>query len=628
MGSKNLSPKSGYDNLQDFYFEELTKGMSEISKTKDERLLENKIDDITVETFPMGFTPYNDVWRYEPVNSKYFFSKMVGEALTPLQQETVDIICSADPFQFTDLKYDEVDDMWGKGSGKDSTIAKALTYQSYKLACLIDPQKFLGLGKGSPIDIVNVASNADQAKNIFFKYLSNFVKMTRDPETGYNWFATKNFWFDVGKRKFEYMDLREKDGQIRIKTIEFGRGITCHSLTSERFTGEGLTIVLAIMDEIGAMRPEKVFGAKGAENKMIGQYKSLGTSIRRSTKFGKLVCISYKYGTNCPMSILIRKNEKDTKKFVRKYSVYEVRTDKGEKELKEQFASDYKDDPELAAMVYECKDPKIETDRLFSNLYIIRNAVDVNRKFSINPLTNKQHVITDISRHVDELLESWFKGNEDFYYAVHIDLAKGQTWKNGDAIGFALGHIQEMRISYDKAWIEYYKKQYEIDLSEYEGQLRMGIVIDLACQIICNRDQQEVRIADVRKFAIDLQEKRGFGLSKVTLDRWGSEETIQEFNRHDIEAEQLSMDRSKAPFHTMKDYMQQGIFKIYKNDIWVRECSELIDTGKKIDHPELSVKRFEMEGIERGSKDIADATAGVTFTLVQELINGSEVFFG
>jgi len=628
MAGRKIAPPN-HDNLVDYFFDELSKGLEEISQTKDEKLLAEKIDNTFVEEFPIGFEPYNGIWRYEPVDTKYFFNKMIPEPLTPKQQEAVNIICGVGPFEFTNLDYEEADLMWGKGSGKDSTIAKAMTYQGYKLSCLIDPQKFLGLGKGSPIDIVNVASNSQQAKDIFFKYLTNFVKMCKDPNNGYNWFSTKNFWFDVGSRKFEYMDLREKEGDIKVKQIEFGRGITCHSLTSDRFTAEGLTIVLAVMDEIGALKPDKVFGAKNVEgSKMIGQYKSLGTSVRRSTQYGKLVCISYKYGTNCAMSMLVRKNEKDAKKFVRKYSVYEVRTDKKESELRKQFASDYISDPELAAMMYECKDPKIETDRLFSNIFVIKNCIDVQRKFTINPIVGGENIIKDISRGVDYILEPWFKGNDEYYYTAHIDLAKGQVWKGGDAIGLVLGHLQQMRVTYDAAWIEFYKQQYNLDLSEFQGQLRVGVVFDLAVQIICTQAQQEARIADIRKFVIDLQEKRKFGLLKVTLDRWGSEETLQEFNRSGIEAEQLSMDKSKAPFHTLKDYMQQGIAKFYANEVLERELEELIDTGAKVDHPEISVKRFQMEGVEHGSKDIADGAAGVLTTLTKELVDGGSIVFG
>lgn len=621
---------SGKDSVQEAYLDTLFDEMDEIAKTRDEKLKEEHDAEDFTEDFPTGFRPYNEVWRYEPVDSRYFFEKMFGEACTPKQQEAVDVICGVDPFEFTNLDWNEGIFMWGKGSGKDSTIAKCFNYQNYKLACLVNPQGYLGLGKGSPIDFVNVASNSNQAKNIFFKYLTTYIKSVKDPDTGLPWFSTKNFYFDVGTRKFKYMDLRERDGDIKQREIDFRRGVKCHSLTSEKFTGEGLTIVLAVMDEVGAMRHDRVFGVKTGkvDDKLVGQYDSLGTSVRRTSKFGKLMCISYKYGKNCPMSILVRKADKKPRSFVRKYSVYEVRTDKKVKDLREQFREDYEQDPEKAAMIYECKDPKFETSNLFGNPYIIDNAIDTEKKFTINPFKKGIFSTDDISKGVNELLEPWFKGSNEYYYAIHLDLASGRVWNGDDAIGFVMGHAQQMRVKYDKAWIEFYKKTYDIDLSEYQGQLRWGIVMDLMIQITCTKLAKEVRIADVRQFAIDLQEKRNFGLFKVTADRWQSTETIQEFNRHGIEAEQFSVDRTKGPYYTMKDYLQQGIFKAYHHPIWRREAKEVLDVGNKIDHPDTSVERFETEGYDHGSKDILDGCAAVTHILAKELMEDGEIFFG
>lgn len=190
-----------------------------------------------------------------------------------------------------------------------------------------------------------------------------------------------------------------------------------------------------------------------------------------------------------------------------------------------------------------------------------------------------------------------------------------------------MGHLEEIRVHYDKAWMQFYKKNYGIDLSEYQGQLRVGVVIDLAIQLTCTREQKELQISSVRRFMVDLQEKRNFNLIKATLDRWGSQETLQELDKVGVDCGLLSMDKSYEPWHTQKDYQQQNIFKMYPNKIWEREMSELIDTGKKIDHPEKSIVRFETEGYENGSKDIADCTAGVTHNLVQELVNNGEVFF-
>lgn len=621
---------SGKSSAAEAYLDTMFDEMEDIALSRDEKLKrEHDAEDFT-EDFPVGFRPFNDIWRYEPVDSRYFYKKMFGEPCTTKQQEAVDVICGVDPFEVTDLNWKEAILMWGKGAGKDSSIAKTFIYQGYKLACLTNPQAFLGLGKGSPIDFVNVASNANQAKNIFFKYLAAYLKGVRDPDTGLPWFATKNFYFDVGTRKFKYMDLRERDGDIKQREIDLQRGIKMHSLTSEKFTGEGLTIILAVMDEVGAMRSDRVFGVKTgkSDDKLVGQYDSLGTSVRRTSKFGKLMCISYKYGSNCPMSMLVKRSAKNEKAFVRKYSTYEVRTDKKEADLREQFRDDYEKDAEKAAMIYECKDPQYETTTLFSNQYIIRNAIDETRKFTINPFIGEATTINDIGKGIDQILQPWFRGDPEYYYAMHLDLASGRTWNGDDAIGIVMGHMQEMRVRYDKAWIDYYMKEYQVDLSEYQGQLRLGVVIDLMAQLVCTKQQKEVRIADIRQFGIDLQNKRGFGLIKVTADRWQSLETIQEFNREGIESEAFSVDRSKAPYYTMKDYMQQGIWRTYNHPVFLREAKEVLDIGNKIDHPDTSVERFELEECEHGSKDVLDGCAAVTQILVQELAENGEVFFG
>ena len=626
LKSRRAAKEAGIENIEEFYLGTFISEMKELSKTDTEKLKEMNQSEAINEMYPVGFTPYNDVWRYKPVDSNYFARKFIGFKPTTLQQEALDIICGKDPFEFTNMNYEEADLMWGKRSGKDSTIALADDYQGYKLSCLVDPQEFLGLGKGSSIDIVNVASTAEQAKNVFFKYFVSYIKLTKDPETGYNWFATKNFYWDVGHRKFNYMDLREKDGDIKQKQVDFGRGISCHSLTSDRFTAEGLNIILAIMDEIGAMRPDRVFGTS---EKMIGQYDSLSATVRSTSPkgFGKLVAISYKYGTNCPMSLLIKRNLKDPKKFVRKYSVYEVRTDQNEKLLRESFASEYAKDPEKAAMMYECKDPKVESDNLYGNRHLLKRTIDVSKRYSVNPFRGEIVTTSNISKGI-ELLESWFKGDENKYHAIHIDFASGRLWQGHDAAGIAMGHLEEMRMTFDAFLIESYKKQYGVDLTEFEGQMRFGVIMDLVLQVTCTRNQGDIQIGEIRKFVSDLHRLRKFNIFKVTIDRWQSTETIQEFNKLGIDAELLSVDRTPAAHHTQKDFVQLGLLKVYNHPIWFREMKELVEKNGKVDHPDISNERFDLEGYTHGSKDLADCTAGVCFTLSNELNEGGDLILG
>ena len=55
----------------------------------------------------------------------------------------------------------------GKGSGKDFTSTVACAYIVYKLLCLKDPARYFGKPSGDAIDLINVAINAQQAKNVF-----------------------------------------------------------------------------------------------------------------------------------------------------------------------------------------------------------------------------------------------------------------------------------------------------------------------------------------------------------------------------------------------------------------------------------------------------------------------------
>ena len=72
----------------------------------------------------------------------------------------------------------------GKGSGKDFVSTVACAYIVYKLLCLKDPAKYFGKPSGDAIDLINVAINAQQAKNVFFKGFKS--KIERSP-----WFAGK-----------------------------------------------------------------------------------------------------------------------------------------------------------------------------------------------------------------------------------------------------------------------------------------------------------------------------------------------------------------------------------------------------------------------------------------------------
>jgi hypothetical protein len=154
----------------------------------------------------------------------------------------------------------------GKGSGKDFTSTVACAYIVYKLLCLKEPARYFGKPAGDAIDIINVAINAQQAKNVFFKGFKS--KIERSP-----WFAGKFY--------------------AKADSIEFDHSLTVYSGHSERESHEGLNLILAVLDEISGFASEVGTGndqGKTADN----IYKAFRASVdSRFPDLGKVALLSF-----------------------------------------------------------------------------------------------------------------------------------------------------------------------------------------------------------------------------------------------------------------------------------------------------------------------------------------------
>jgi hypothetical protein len=130
----------------------------------------------------------SDNFAERPVDAKTFVEGEAYLGQPPLSQVQYDIVeAMSQIYKLEDLvdlmgetegtryykKYtkNEVILQLGKGSGKDFTSTVACSYIVYKLLCLKDPARYFGKPSGDAIDIINVAINAQQAKNVFFKGL-------------------------------------------------------------------------------------------------------------------------------------------------------------------------------------------------------------------------------------------------------------------------------------------------------------------------------------------------------------------------------------------------------------------------------------------------------------------------
>jgi len=538
----------------------------------------------------------NKTWRIEPVTSREFFADYIGEPLFPKQQELCDALLGMDPLVW-DGSFFEADCFWGKGSGKDLTVAKIMTYIVYRLICLANPQAYFGIGKGDQIDLVNVCVNAKLAKDVFFKKLKVMIRNAINPATDKNWFEEQG------------ANLQEGKG-IQATEIRFPFNITCHSLNSESYSGEGLSILFGVMDEVGSF-PE----SDGME-----LYNALRASIvSRFPKLGKLVLLSYKYHDNDLMAIQYRAGKKDPKTFTSKGATWEIRLNISREDL----ADEYLRDPETARRIYECEGESSEEGYIRRKEAITR-AIS---KDSRNPIIGEHTTV----RSIDALsFHDWFRGDAGKVYVAHVDLAKGKMTKRGDAAGFILAHPAAMFPSYDKG-AEDELRRLGLDTSAYldsepEAPSK-GIEVDLALQIVAPVGG-EIIFADVRNLIYRLKDQLGFNLAFVSYDGFESTDSIQQIQLHGIACERISVDTSIVPYDTLKSLLYQGLVKYYHQPTLVRELWELQDINGKVDHPKYSYRRQEQEGVNRGSKDVADCAAAVVSKIVPDIPLQPGIFFG
>ena len=154
----------------------------------------------------------------------------------------------------------------GKGSGKDYLSTISVTYLVYLLLCLKDPAKYFGKPPGDSIDIINIAINSEQARNVFFK---GFRKRIEDSP-----------WF-VGRYN------------ITAQSVSFDKSITCHSGHSERESWEGYNVICVILDEISGF---STISTSGNEQSKTGQaiYDMYRASVdSRFPDIGKVVLLSF-----------------------------------------------------------------------------------------------------------------------------------------------------------------------------------------------------------------------------------------------------------------------------------------------------------------------------------------------
>jgi hypothetical protein len=456
----------------------------------------------------------------------------------------------------------------GKGSGKDFTSTVAVAYIVYKLLCLKDPARYYGKPSGDAIDIINVAINAQQAKNVFFKGFK--TKIEKSP-----WFVGKFY--------------------AKADSIEFDKTITVYSGHSERESHEGLNLLVAVLDEISGFAQEVGTGndqGKTADN----IYKAFrGTVDSRFPDLGKVVLLSFPRYTGDFISkkyddVILEKeviqrthtfimnpdlpadqegNSLDIKwdedhilaykipgVFALKRPTWEVNPTRKIEDFKVAFYTDMGD----AMMRFLCT-PTFSSDAFFKQRDKVQNAMTLR-----NPL--------DGSRRFEET----FKPDPNKKYFVHADLAQKH-----DKCAVAIAHVDK--------WVN-------IQVIKDYQQVAPIVVVD-AVAYWEPRVEGPVDLSEVKQWIQNLR-RIGFDIGMVSFDRWQSFDIQNELKAVGMRTETVSV--AKKHYEDMAMLIYEERLAMPMIDLLFEELTELkIMNNNKVDHPR------------KKSKDLADAVCGAIY---------------
>ena len=456
----------------------------------------------------------------------------------------------------------------GKGSGKDFISTVACAYVVYKLLCLKDPAIYYGKPAGDAIDIINVAVNAQQAKNVFFKGFK--TKIEKSP-----WFAGKY--------------------NAKADSIEFDKAITVYSGHSERESHEGLNLLMAVLDEISGFASEVVSGneqGKTADN----IYKAFRGSVdSRFPDLGKVVLLSFPryqgdFISQRYESVIA---EKET---IERTHTFIMNEDLPHEDPGNQFQISWDEDTILQykiPRVYAFKRPTWEVNPTRKiedfKLAFYTDLGDAMMRFACMPTYSSDAFFKQIDK-VEKCmnsrnpLDSFRRFDETFVpdpektYYIHADLAQKH-----DKCAVAIAHVDK--------WVNIQV------IKDYE-QVAPIVVVD-AVAWWEPRSEGPVNLSEVKQWIMNLR-RQGFNIGMVSFDRWQSFDIQNELQAVGIRTETVSV--AKKHYEDLAMMIYEERVSIPRIPILLEEMSELkIMKGNRVDHPR------------KKSKDLADAVTGAVF---------------
>jgi len=465
----------------------------------------------------------------------------------------------------------------GKGSGKDYMSTIAVSYMVYLLLCLKDPAKYFGKPPGDSIDILNIAINSEQAKNVFFK--------------GFKTRLDKSPWFQG-----RYTPTAG--------SVTFDKGITCHSGHSERESFEGYNVLCVILDEISGFATESTSGSDQAKT-ASAIYEMYRASVdSRFPDFGKVVLLSFPRYKNDYIQTRYESVIADKTVEIKEHT-FKLDETIDDGVPSNEFTVEWEEDKINAykfPKVFALRRPTWEINPTRSiddfKIAFYKNSVDALSRFACMPpdavdafFRSREKIETCFSgtNGVDStgrFFES-FKPQEDKEYYVHVDLAQKH-----DHCAVALAHVDK--------WVT---------LSTFNDHevINPFVVVDAVRWWTPTADKT-VEFKDVKNYILELR-SRGFRIKKVTFDRWNSFDIMNELKSLGMNSETLSV--AKKHYEDMQMLVAEERIYGPRIDLLVDELLQLRIIRDKVDHPR------------KGSKDLADAVCGAIYNSILNTSRGT-----
>ena len=493
----------------------------------------------------------------------------------------------------------------GIGIGKTTFASIAIPYMVHWVSCLKNPQEYFNLMDGSRIAFMLMSTTENQAKEVLFGDIK--ARIAHSP-----WFK-KNCMYDEAFKN-----------QLR-----FPKDIWVLPGNSAETTFEGYNILGGILDEGDSHKQtkEKDYAEQGYDTihaRIDSRFNDPTTGDHR----GLLICIGQMKRASGFMAKKKRELEEDPKALVVTMTIWDSLgwAPNGS------HPGFLKKDGTRDSFWYDVKRKQIVptlVTGMIENEFLIEIPTSYRANFENNPEkalrdlagippAADQPFISLVDR-IDECTERWVESHrrqdgtvpvpvspdptrpslaasvvatDALRRAMHIDIAVSGE---GDALGLAMGHVSHL-----------------IDIDD---ELKPYIVFDFLMRIKA-APGTEIMLSDVRQIIYMLKDERNFRIKAVTMDGFQSTDTRQQLNKRRIASDYLSVDRQLTPYYDLREaiyerrvefppymtYMSRGETTLV--EIAKKELRELSEGNNKVDHPS------------KGSKDVADAMAGVTYTLM------------